>query len=86
MYVCVFVAYKSPDYESLGFELIRDRLVSIGYPHELLRYKYDQNFPTRLVLHSSLRINATIRKSINLLKLKLKVQMSDVYGQVVSII
>ncbi|CAK6959383.1 '-nucleotidase%2C cytosolic II, like 1 [Scomber scombrus] len=39
--------YKSPDYESLGFELIRDRLVSIGYPHELLRYKYDPNFPTR---------------------------------------
>ncbi|KAF7660641.1 hypothetical protein LDENG_00278290 [Lucifuga dentata] len=39
--------YKSPDYESLGFELIRDRLVSIGYPHELLRYTYDRSFPTR---------------------------------------
>ncbi|KAK0139536.1 Cytosolic purine 5'-nucleotidase [Merluccius polli] len=39
--------YKSPDYESLGFELIRDRLVSIGYPHELLRYTYDPSFPTR---------------------------------------
>uniref|UniRef100_A0A3B4YBY8 5'-nucleotidase, cytosolic II, like 1 n=1 Tax=Seriola lalandi dorsalis TaxID=1841481 RepID=A0A3B4YBY8_SERLL len=39
--------YKSPDYESLGFELIRDRIVSIGYPHELLRYTYDPSFPTR---------------------------------------
>ncbi|KAM4635564.1 5'-nucleotidase, cytosolic II, like 1 [Polymixia lowei] len=39
--------YKSPDYEGLGFELIRDRLVSIGYPHELLRYTYDPSFPTR---------------------------------------
>ncbi|XP_076614237.1 5'-nucleotidase, cytosolic II, like 1 [Chaetodon auriga] len=39
--------YKSPDYESLGFELIRDRMVSVGYPHELLRYTYDPTFPTR---------------------------------------
>lgn len=39
--------YKSPDYESMGFELIRDRVVSIGYPHELLRYTYDPSFPTR---------------------------------------
>ncbi|GLD55250.1 cytosolic purine 5'-nucleotidase-like protein [Lates japonicus] len=39
--------YKSPDYESMGFELIRDRMVSIGYPHELLRYTYDPTFPTR---------------------------------------
>ncbi|XP_008302244.1 5'-nucleotidase, cytosolic II, like 1 isoform X2 [Stegastes partitus] len=39
--------YKSPDYESLGFELIRDRMVSIGYPHELLRYTYDPSFSTR---------------------------------------
>lgn len=48
--VCVLLAvYKSPDYESLGFQLIRDRLVSIGYPHELLRYTYDPSFPTRWV-------------------------------------
>lgn len=39
--------YKSPDYESMGFELLRDRLVSVGYPHELLRYTYDPSFPTR---------------------------------------
>ncbi|XP_060764277.1 LOW QUALITY PROTEIN: 5'-nucleotidase, cytosolic II, like 1 [Neoarius graeffei] len=39
--------YKSPEYEGLGFEMLRDRLVSIGYPHELLRYTYDPTFPTR---------------------------------------
>lgn len=49
--LCAFLlaAYTSPDYESLGFEQIRDRMVSIGYPHEILRYKYDPSFPTRLV-------------------------------------
>uniref|UniRef100_A0A8C6UQW6 5'-nucleotidase n=1 Tax=Neogobius melanostomus TaxID=47308 RepID=A0A8C6UQW6_9GOBI len=46
--------YKSPDYESMSFELIRDRLVSVGYPHELLRYTYDPSFPTRgLVIDST---------------------------------
>ncbi|KAG7282587.1 hypothetical protein CRUP_018706 [Coryphaenoides rupestris] len=39
--------YISPDYDILGFELVRDRLVSIGYPHELLCYTYDPSFPTR---------------------------------------
>ncbi|XP_061449275.1 cytosolic purine 5'-nucleotidase-like isoform X1 [Rhineura floridana] len=39
--------YKSPDYEELAFELLLDRLVSIGYPHEILEYKYDPTFPTR---------------------------------------
>uniref|UniRef100_A0A8C6NVP5 5'-nucleotidase, cytosolic II, like 1 n=1 Tax=Nothobranchius furzeri TaxID=105023 RepID=A0A8C6NVP5_NOTFU len=42
--------YKSPDYESTGFELLRDRMVSVGYPHELLRYTYDPSFPTRGVV------------------------------------
>ncbi|KAM9163742.1 cytosolic purine 5'-nucleotidase-like isoform 2-T2 [Pangshura tecta] len=39
--------YKSPDYEELAFELLLDRLVSIGYPHEILKYQYDPTFPTR---------------------------------------
>nr|XP_020635753.1 5'-nucleotidase domain-containing protein 4 isoform X4 [Pogona vitticeps] len=39
--------YKSPDYEELTFELLLERLVSIGYPHEILAYKYDPTFPTR---------------------------------------
>ncbi|KAK7895703.1 hypothetical protein WMY93_021028 [Mugilogobius chulae] len=46
--------YKSPDYENMGFEMLRDRLVSMGYPHELLRYTYDPSFPTRgLVLDTT---------------------------------
>lgn len=39
--------YKSPDYEELAFELLLERLVCIGYPHEILQYKYDPTFPTR---------------------------------------
>ncbi|XP_039180154.1 cytosolic purine 5'-nucleotidase-like isoform X2 [Crotalus tigris] len=39
--------YKSPDYEELTFELLLERLVSIGYPHEILDYKYDPAFSTR---------------------------------------
>uniref|UniRef100_A0A8C0HBZ1 5'-nucleotidase domain containing 4 n=1 Tax=Chelonoidis abingdonii TaxID=106734 RepID=A0A8C0HBZ1_CHEAB len=39
--------YKSPDYEELAFELLLDRLVSVGYPHEILKYQYDPTFPTR---------------------------------------
>uniref|UniRef100_A0A671TB21 Cytosolic purine 5'-nucleotidase-like n=1 Tax=Sinocyclocheilus anshuiensis TaxID=1608454 RepID=A0A671TB21_9TELE len=45
--------YKSPEYESLGFELLRDRLVSIGYPHELLGYTYDPTFPTRGLVYDT---------------------------------
>lgn len=41
--------YKSPEYESLGFDLTVERLVSIGYPQELLNFVYDPSFPTRLV-------------------------------------
>lgn len=39
--------YKSPDYEELAFALLLEHLVSIGYPHEILAYKYDPTFPTR---------------------------------------
>ncbi|XP_034617495.1 cytosolic purine 5'-nucleotidase-like isoform X1 [Trachemys scripta elegans] len=39
--------YKSPDYEELACELLLDWLVSIGYPHEILKYQYDPTFPTR---------------------------------------
>lgn len=48
-YLSVFVVYKSPEYESLGFDLTVERLVSIGYPQELLNFVYDPSFPTRLV-------------------------------------
>ncbi|XP_062995489.1 cytosolic purine 5'-nucleotidase-like isoform X3 [Elgaria multicarinata webbii] len=46
--------YKSPDYEELAFELLLERLVSIGYPHEILEYKYDPTFPTRGLVFDSL--------------------------------
>uniref|UniRef100_A0A8C4RDI8 5'-nucleotidase, cytosolic II, like 1 n=1 Tax=Erpetoichthys calabaricus TaxID=27687 RepID=A0A8C4RDI8_ERPCA len=46
--------YKSPDYEELCFELLLDRLVSIGYPHEILEYKYDPSFPTRGLVFDTL--------------------------------
>lgn len=47
--VSVSVVYKSPEYESLGFDLTVERLVSIGYPQELLNFVYDPSFPTRPV-------------------------------------
>lgn len=43
----LFTVYKSPEYESLGFDLTVERLVSIGYPQELLNFVYDPTFPTR---------------------------------------
>lgn len=46
---CVGLVYKSPEYESLGFDLTVERLVSIGYPQELLNFVYDPSFPTRWV-------------------------------------
>ncbi|XP_055503120.1 5'-nucleotidase, cytosolic IIa isoform X1 [Leucoraja erinacea] len=39
--------YKSPEYESLGFELTVEHLISIGYPQELGSFVYDPMFPTR---------------------------------------
>lgn len=45
--ISIFAVYKSPEYESLGFDLTVERLVSIGYPQELLGFVYDPTFPTR---------------------------------------
>ncbi|OXU19410.1 hypothetical protein TSAR_004076 [Trichomalopsis sarcophagae] len=39
--------YKSPEYEQLGFNLLKDRLVSLGYPKEISRFEYDPSFPVR---------------------------------------
>ncbi|XP_009999667.1 PREDICTED: cytosolic purine 5'-nucleotidase-like [Chaetura pelagica] len=39
--------YKSPDYEEMAFTLLLEHLVSIGYPQEILTYKYDPTFPIR---------------------------------------
>lgn len=45
--LCSVPVYKSPEYESLGFDLTVERLVSIGYPQELLSFVYDPSYPTR---------------------------------------
>lgn len=39
--------YNSPQYETLGFDLIKQRLVQVGYPEEILEFQYDQSFPIR---------------------------------------
>ncbi|XP_025093778.1 cytosolic purine 5'-nucleotidase-like isoform X1 [Pomacea canaliculata] len=39
--------YKSPEYESLGFNLLKERLVSIGYPEAIREFEYDATFPVR---------------------------------------
>jgi len=36
-------------YESLLFDLIVERLLSIGYPPAINEYKYDPSFPARSV-------------------------------------
>ncbi|GAB0096353.1 cytosolic purine 5'-nucleotidase [Sergentomyia squamirostris] len=39
--------YKSPQYEQLGFDLVKERLVAMGYPKEILQFEYDPSFPIR---------------------------------------
>ncbi|XP_021197212.2 cytosolic purine 5'-nucleotidase isoform X1 [Helicoverpa armigera] len=39
--------YKSPQYETLGFNLTKERLVQKGYPQEILEFEYDPSFPVR---------------------------------------
>ena len=39
--------YKSPAYEMLSFEHVRQRLVEVGYPEELNSVEYDPSFPVR---------------------------------------
>uniref|UniRef100_A0A2M3Z286 Putative had superfamily protein n=1 Tax=Anopheles braziliensis TaxID=58242 RepID=A0A2M3Z286_9DIPT len=46
--------YKSPQYEQLGFDLVKERLVSLGYPAEILQFEYDPSFPVRGLWFDSL--------------------------------
>ncbi|KAK3094619.1 hypothetical protein FSP39_004109 [Pinctada imbricata] len=39
--------YKSPQLETLGFNMLRDRLITIGYPAEIREFEYDHTFPCR---------------------------------------
>lgn len=46
--------YKSPEYECLGFDLIKKRLVEIGYPEAISAFEYDPTFPIRGLWFDSL--------------------------------
>ncbi|BFY97846.1 hypothetical protein BsWGS_00887 [Bradybaena similaris] len=39
--------YKSPDYEAMGFNLLKERLIQIGYPEAIRHFEYDPAFPVR---------------------------------------
>ncbi|KAL9872614.1 cytosolic purine 5'-nucleotidase isoform X1 [Glossina fuscipes] len=39
--------YKSPQYEQMSFDLVKERLVSMGYPKEIMQFEYDPSFPIR---------------------------------------
>ncbi|XP_065156179.1 cytosolic purine 5'-nucleotidase isoform X3 [Atheta coriaria] len=39
--------YKSPQFERLGFDLIKKRMVSVGYPQEIMEFEYDPTFAIR---------------------------------------
>lgn len=41
------IEYKSPQLETLGFDLVKARLVNMGYPKEILQFEYDPSFPVR---------------------------------------
>jgi 5'-nucleotidase len=42
--------YKSPETEILAFDMAVERLVHIGYPEEVRKFKYDPIFPVRGML------------------------------------
>ncbi|KAJ8983912.1 hypothetical protein NQ317_006716 [Molorchus minor] len=46
--------YKSPQYEKLGFDLVKQYMVSIGYPQEILEFVYDPTFAVRGLWFDSL--------------------------------
>lgn len=39
--------YKSPNFEALGFNLIKDKMISMGYPEPIQDFDYDHTFPIR---------------------------------------
>jgi len=42
--------YKSPQYEELGFKLIIEQVLKMGYPPEIQNYQYDPTFISRGLL------------------------------------
>lgn len=45
--LCLFTVYKSPQYETMGFNLVKQRLLQMGYPIEMQEFVYDPSFPIR---------------------------------------
>ncbi|XP_064604052.1 cytosolic purine 5'-nucleotidase-like [Liolophura sinensis] len=39
--------YKSPAYESMGFDLLKERLLLTGYPEQITKFSYDPSFTVR---------------------------------------
>ena len=39
--------YKSPHFESTSFEMVKQRLIDVGYPTEIGAFFYDPTFPVR---------------------------------------
>ncbi|KAK6174762.1 hypothetical protein SNE40_017978 [Patella caerulea] len=39
--------YKSPEYETLGFNLLKAEIVNMGYPQAINEFQYDPTFPIR---------------------------------------
>jgi 5'-nucleotidase len=44
------IEYKSPEYETLAFDMAITRLQDVGYPKGIATIKYDASFPTRGLL------------------------------------
>lgn len=45
--IYMFIDYKSPQYEELAFQILRDRMVELGYPKDLASFNYEPSFPVR---------------------------------------
>ncbi|KAJ8317737.1 hypothetical protein KUTeg_005641 [Tegillarca granosa] len=39
--------YKAPEYEAMGFNMLKERLIFIGYPKVIEEFEYDPSFPCR---------------------------------------
>lgn len=47
--ILIISVYKSPEYETLGFDLIKNKLLEMGYPEPIGEFEYDPTFPIRFV-------------------------------------
>ena len=45
--IVLISVYKSPQYEALGFRLIVERLIDMGYPATIREFEYDHTFSVR---------------------------------------